>query len=206
MARYYPYGTVSRGSQSRSGAAVGYTPKQTPQQLAAAQRDAMLRTPSQAGPPALSPRAVAQSPQQIEALRQQYMSINPDAYAGTPQYDSQLAARNQAYANFGYANAVANPSSWYHTNQRTGDAYALNAYNYQNAQSALNQMQVGHPVTAPMINAINADPATLQQYLYQQSWQPQYGQVPRGTGGSWQAAALGDDTAWMSNPAYAPMR
>ena len=157
-------------------------------------------------PPPVTPRQAAQSPQQISALRDQFMSINPDSYAGTPQYDSQMAARNQAYNNYGYAMAVANPASWYHTNLRTTDANAMAAYNQQMGQQAYNQMQLGQPVTAPMMNAIHSDPFTSQMYQWNQLPQIPYGSVRPGMGGSWQPAAAGDETAWMSNPAYMQMR
>lgn len=200
MAGYYQYGTASRPSPAR------YPAKQTPQQLAAAQRDAAMRGTPSMKPPSFTARQAAQSPQQISALRDQFMSINPDSYAGTPQYDSQMAARNQAYVNYGNAMAVANPASWYHTNLRTTDANAMAAYNQQMGQQAYNQMQLGQPVTAQMMNAIHSDPFTSQMYQWNQLPQIPYGAIRPGMGGSWQPAAAGDENAWMSNPAYMQMR
>lgn len=200
MAGYYQYGTASRPSSAR------YPAKQTPQQMAAAQRDAALRGKQSMSPPPVTPRQAAQSPQQIAAMREQFMSINPDSYAGTPQYDSQMAARNQAYVNYGNAMAVANPASWYHTNLRTTDANAMAAYNQQMGQQAYNQMQLGQPVTAQMMNAIHSDPFTSQMYQWNQLPQIPYGAIRPGMGGSWQPAAAGDENAWMSNPAYMQMR
>lgn len=128
------------------------------------------------------------------------MSINPDSYAGTPQYDSQMSARNQAYAN--YMDALAAGSIAEENKLRSMDAYAMSRYNQQTGQQAYNQMQLGQPVTAPMMNAIHSDPFTSQMYQWNQLPQIPYGSIRPGMGGSWQPAAAGDETAWMSNPAY----
>ena len=177
-----------------------YTPKQTPQQLAAAQRDAALRGPTNMTPPGITPRRAPTSPERLNELRDKYMSINYDLYIGTPQYDSQLSAWNSAFGE--YHDALAAGSQQEETKLRTMDAYAMQRYNQQMAQQAYAQMHSGQPVTAPMMNAIHSDPATAQQFLWFDLPKLSYQGLPPGMGGSWQPAAAGDETAWMSNPAY----
>jgi len=195
------YGNVV-GRPRDTGDPWSYTPKQTPQQLAAAQRDAALRGPTNMTPPGITPRRAPTSPERLNEMRDKYMSINPYAYTGTPLYDSQMSARNQAYVN--YMDALAAGSIGEENKLRSMDAYTMSRYNQQMSQQAYGQMHSGQPVTAQMMNAIHSDPATAQQFLWFDLPKLSYQGLPPGTGGSWQAAAAGDENAWMSNPAYAP--
>lgn len=135
-----------------------------------------------------APPAHSMTPQAL----QQYQTVGVSNY--TPAQYEQM--RSDAYARHTAEQA------------RTAAQYAAERNNAAAGISAYNQAMRGDPMTATMANAIHQDPWTAQMFQWNMLPQ-QYGTVrplPGGMGGSWQAAAPGDATAWMMNPAYMPPR